>query len=308
VAIPPNRINPQTQQGKLAMGPKRNGAMPTPKYTYPDPLLSDLVQYAVTKGITMAGVEKNTYIHAPFTAKPFPYPSANFQRAVYLAPLFNNLMGKIASNSDWLLDTLSETIKEDGFTARLVDIYQHVLQEGVKQRCVLGIFRSDYMMHTLDNRSLLQVEFNTIAASFGTLSTGIADLHRFFYPNTGVPQNAAMTEIAGGIAAAHNEYLNQHGSDKVSNPIVIMVVQPNERNFADQRGIHFELWQNHRIRCIRASLKELSRYSFLSDDGVLIYKPLGGTALKDLTDVVRARIPFLVLSIITFSFFIHSCW
>ena len=48
---------------------------------------------------------------------------------------------------------------------------------------ILGILRSDYMLHEVDDdsRDILQVEINTIASSFGSLSTKISDMHRFFY-------------------------------------------------------------------------------------------------------------------------------
>lgn len=48
----------------------------------------------------------------------------------------------------------------------------------------LGIFRSDYMVHNgpteQDSKlSIKQVEFNTIASSFGGLAAKVSDLHRF---------------------------------------------------------------------------------------------------------------------------------
>ena len=48
----------------------------------------------------------------------------------------------------------------------------------------LGIFRSDYMIHKdpskLDaNPEIKQVEFNTIASSFGGLSTKVSALHKY---------------------------------------------------------------------------------------------------------------------------------
>ncbi len=48
------------------------------------------------------------------------------------------------------------------------------------QPIMLGIHRSDYMMHDvgLPTESILQVEFNTISASFGCLSARVAELHR----------------------------------------------------------------------------------------------------------------------------------
>jgi hypothetical protein len=48
------------------------------------------------------------------------------------------------------------------------------------QTIQLGIFRSDYMLHvpTDADASLRQVEFNTIASSFGPLSERTAAMHR----------------------------------------------------------------------------------------------------------------------------------
>ena len=55
-------------------------------------------------------------------------------------------------------------------------IYQAILTaETTPQKCVLGLHRSDYMQHEVagDTRVLLQVELNTIASSFGSLSAKV---------------------------------------------------------------------------------------------------------------------------------------
>ena len=49
------------------------------------------------------------------------------------------------------------------------------------QKLSLGLFRSDYMVHQGDPDTvptIKQVEFNTIASSFGGLSSRTSDLHR----------------------------------------------------------------------------------------------------------------------------------
>jgi hypothetical protein len=45
----------------------------------------------------------------------------------------------------------------------------------------LGLFRSDYLLHTGegDGLGLKQVEFNTISSSFGSLSDKVAAMHRW---------------------------------------------------------------------------------------------------------------------------------
>lgn len=50
----------------------------------------------------------------------------------------------------------------------------------------LGIFRSDYMVHQdnlggLSRSQLRQIEFNTIASSFGGLSARVSQLHKSVY-------------------------------------------------------------------------------------------------------------------------------
>jgi hypothetical protein len=50
-----------------------------------------------------------------------------------------------------------------------------------KQHLSLGLFRSDYMVHQGDPDAtplIKQVEFNTIASSFGGLSSQTSNLHK----------------------------------------------------------------------------------------------------------------------------------
>jgi glutathione synthase len=56
-----------------------------------------------------------------------------------------------------------------------MSIYQESIQKGVSQTISLGLHRSDYMLHNIegDRRTLMQVELNTIAASFGSLSSKV---------------------------------------------------------------------------------------------------------------------------------------
>jgi glutathione synthase len=177
--------------------------------------------------------------HAPFTVGAFPFPRSQFEKAVHIAPLFNVMVEKVSRNPQWLIDTLRPTACTDDFVRRLLDLYEIVLREGVKQTISLGLIRSDYMVHKKpgDSRSLLQVEINTIASSFGSLSTKIAEMHRTFAAMEGdysraPPENNAVTGLAEGIAAGHKAFIAQ---TRIDNCSCIMVVQPNERNFCDQR-------------------------------------------------------------------------
>jgi hypothetical protein len=81
-----------------------------------------------------------------------------------------------------------------------------------------------------------QVELNTIASSFGCLSTLTSGLHRYILQRSSrseadlnrLPANDATGELADAIGAAVREF-------GVEGAAVLFVVQPNERNSYDQQ-------------------------------------------------------------------------
>ncbi|XP_051517777.1 glutathione synthetase-like isoform X3 [Myxocyprinus asiaticus] len=118
--------------------------------------------------------------YAPFTLFPSPVPSALFHQALAVQTYFNRLVDQVSQNPTFLEETLASTIKVDDFTARLFSIYRQVRQECQSQSIVLGLNRSDYMLdqNPEGGTSLKQIEINTIAASFGGLSSRTPDVHR----------------------------------------------------------------------------------------------------------------------------------
>lgn len=120
----------------------------------------------------------------------------------------------------------------------------------------LGLFRSDYMVHEDKSSSppthqAKQVEFNTIASSFGGLSVYASKLHNFLakteYPLLEqslapevleLPENNAIEGLAGGLEAAYHAYGDSElGHDKC----VIFLVQGGERNVFDQRHLEYQI-------------------------------------------------------------------
>lgn len=76
----------------------------------------------------------------------------------------------------------------DEFTRNLWAIHTKVKAEGYTQDLSLGLFRSDYMVHQDTTTSpptsqVKQVEFNTIATSFGGLSYNTSNLHKYAASN-----------------------------------------------------------------------------------------------------------------------------
>lgn len=156
----------------------------------------------------------------------------------------------------------------DNFITNLYDIYQKVQNEGLAQKITFGIHRSDYMIHNKNNeQTLQQVEFNTIASSFSSLSYLTSELHRYLakrqiYPESckidekNIPFNNSFLSIANGIAKAHELY-------GVKDAVVVMIVQPNERNAFDQRWIEYNLFEKHGVKLIRKTLAEIQQEATL---------------------------------------------
>ena len=214
--------------------------------------------------------------HAPFALLPFHFPESAFLRATLLSRPFNKLMDRVSRDVDWLVDVLGATGKADPFTSKLLGILVESRAVEPMQRISLGVLRSDYMVHSVegDERNLLQVEINTIASSFGCISTKMTRMMKTvedarIYTSREIPDNSAMSGIADGIATAHKAWIMQQLVSAHSHRpiIVIMVVQPGETNFCDQRLLHFALKETHDIVCQRATLREIYQHGHVDGSG-----------------------------------------
>ncbi len=150
----------------------------------------------------------------------------------------------------------------------------------------LGLFRSDYMVHVdlLGPQPLVkQVEFNTIASSFGGLSSQVSSLHKHLlsvgaYPESlsdilsseSLPPSTSVPGLARGMAKAHEAY------GKSSNGLqlcVIFLVQDLERNVFDQRHLEYALNESHGVRTFRLPFGTVLQDTKVDTDRKLIYTP-----------------------------------
>lgn len=205
--------------------------------------------------------------YAPFTLFPSPVPRAVFLQALAVQTHYNTLVDRISRDSQFLQEALASTIAVDDFTARLFRIHQQILKEGRSQSIVLGINRSDFMLDQKEGQaaSLKQIEINTIAASFGGLSSRTPDLHRLVLKAAGrmeesqrILDNNPPAGLARGIAKAWELY----GSERA---VVMFLVEERQRNILDQRYIENELWKRN-IRSIRRRFGEVSKTGTLDDN------------------------------------------
>ncbi|GAA5959576.1 hypothetical protein JCM8115_003757 [Rhodotorula mucilaginosa] len=224
-------------------------------------------------------------IHAPYALYPSAFPRKLFQQAIDLQAAYNRLYADVTVDDAFLDQVIGGAVsKVDEFQGRLYDIWKQVKKEGIRQPLALGLFRSDYLVHApadlpSSEHTIKQVEFNTISASFASLSTRVGELHRYLeasgtYPahpqlsHAALPENGALAGLASGLAAAHKAY----GNDKA---VVMMITQDNERNAFDQWPLAHELLRTHGVRLVRVPFSELRTTLTLSPapDHNLLYQP-----------------------------------
>ncbi|KAI8081159.1 glutathione synthetase [Thamnidium elegans] len=187
----------------------------------------------------------------------------------------------MSEDHDLISETMETLSQLDDFMNELYQIYLKVKEQGVAQTASLGIHRNDYLLHAKNGTDaktakIQQVEFNTIAASFGSLSTRTSQLHRYLLSSVKgyaggqiemnqLPQNKAIESIANGLATAWKHYGNPDAR-------VVMIIQPGERNAFDQRWIEYELLESHGISLMRFSLEDIYTRATLrpKDKGLII--------------------------------------
>jgi len=204
-------------------------------------------------------IKRSTMIHCPFSLFPAQIPKSSYEAMVSVAPLFNRLADRISRDTKFINDTLVDAATNDEFTKKLLKIFNTVHADGGPvQPIYLGLIRSDYMIQEATGQPL-QVELNTIASSFGGLSTKVAELHKYVasrylskhFNLENFPANDVIGNLANSLATASKLL-------KYKNPCVLIVVQPTETNVSDQRLVEYELWNTHGIPMIRRTLAEIN--------------------------------------------------
>ena len=252
---------------------------------------------------------KLSWSHAPVTLSPYAYPREGFEYAQRIQPLINTLIDNIARDREFLVSVLESVAASDPFVQRLLDLYREVPEAVVRSGIALGIHRSDYMLNNAAPSSSssssssstqvpLQIEINTIASSFGCLSSKVGDLHRHLLsrhfgspdleavlratelpemPEGGpgcaeglMPYNPTIRMLATSLALSH--FLS---GDRSS--VIVFVVQPNERNQADQRLLEAELWSTHGLKVEFLTLEQVDARCSLGAGGSLLLAPATAT-------------------------------
>ncbi|KAF9478219.1 glutathione synthase [Pholiota conissans] len=228
-------------------------------------------------------------IHAPISLFPSPVPRALFDNGRRLQRIYNVLYARIAMDDEFLDEVMGAEKgvgKVDKFIGELWRGWKRLRDEGLPQPLHLGLFRSDYLLHSLPDKplSIKQVEFNTISVSFGCLSQKVAELHRYLLSQTkyyysspylspsNFPSNETTPGLASGLAEAHKAYGDERSQ-------ILFVVQPGERNVFDQRPLEYELLERYGIHSIRNTFEELGNIAHVdpSTSALIITRSLDGS-------------------------------
>uniref|UniRef100_A0A3Q0KUJ8 Glutathione synthetase n=2 Tax=Schistosoma mansoni TaxID=6183 RepID=A0A3Q0KUJ8_SCHMA len=166
-------------------------------------------EFAVSNGILKVADGNPSIL--PCTLLPSPLPEVLLCRAQSIQCDFNLLYHRVAMDHEFLGDVLKPVLSVDPYLRSLWDIYSRIRTKEITQDIVLGLNRSDYMLHVQENlcdtkrtsianrlqstvvaaRSdietqdeawdgllIRQVEFNMIACSFCGLAQRIVPQHR----------------------------------------------------------------------------------------------------------------------------------
>lgn len=248
----------------------------------------------------MQGAEDQVEHVMSLTLQPYPYPQALFQRGQELQGHFQDLYAQVtfSKHREWLEHIIEQIARTDDFNARLLGIWRSARACEHRASTTLGFFRSDYMLHqptdrlesedhsgspSFKNLQLKQVEFNTISASLACISEKMVEMHKFdflfmyalwmfahlhlnreLHPELrdSIPANGSQKSLLKGLASAWAHYA-------APSAIVLMMVQPNERNIHDQYPIVDGLLKEHGVICERMTMLEIESKGRIDQDGRL---------------------------------------
>ncbi|TKA35229.1 hypothetical protein B0A54_12504 [Friedmanniomyces endolithicus] len=232
-------------------------------------LLTSLKDWSIAHGLAVRPT--TTYVSAeidpsgalattaPVTLFPSLFPRVCFEQAKSVAQDYNELYSAIASDEEWLKQTVEELVDIDDFIAQL------------------------WKVHLASRPCVKQVEFNTIASSFGGLSTQVSALHKYLftvgaYPeaplsvisDAALPESTSVPGLAMGMAKAHEAY--GPSKDGLATCVLFLVQDP-ERNVFDQRHVEYVLNKNYGVKTFRLPFGKVLNDTKLDADRKLVYSP-----------------------------------
>ncbi len=212
--------------------------------------LRNIIDRAHYFGLLQKNLE-GQLVHAPFSLTPYQLPSSLISQLQIHTQWSSLLFWKVAQNSDFLREILEPTAKVDEFVRFLLSL----IPKEKRQDQQLLINRNDFLFERKENGELqpLQVEFNTISASFAHLSGRVTALHQQLQQENILKAAPLPHDAIAGFASGIKETIENLGWQDAA---LLMLVQPKERNWFDQMGLFAALSQRG-VRVVRATLAEV---------------------------------------------------
>eukprot|EP00518_Triparma_eleuthera_P003743 CAMPEP_0182453282 /NCGR_PEP_ID=MMETSP1319-20130603/410_1 /TAXON_ID=172717 /ORGANISM="Bolidomonas pacifica, Strain RCC208" /LENGTH=424 /DNA_ID=CAMNT_0024651197 /DNA_START=44 /DNA_END=1315 /DNA_ORIENTATION=+ len=240
-----------------------------------DSALSILLETAPISGLLVAPTP-GKFSPAPITLHPSPVKSSHFLTATKYSTTYNALQHSARSSyTTWLRPHLESAARADpNFTGRLLALADGVSKmPAVMALPVLSVIRVDYMSNSSERCPKL-VEYNTIASSFGCLSTSLAELHGL------VGAEPAANSATEKIASCLRSQIKDEGG------VAVMVVLEGEANSFDQ-GMLIKRVLEMGGGMVRRSLAEIDEHAERGEDGYLYLSLESGERKR--VDVVYYR-------------------
>uniref|UniRef100_A0A183BZ73 Glutathione synthetase n=1 Tax=Globodera pallida TaxID=36090 RepID=A0A183BZ73_GLOPA len=202
----------------------------------------------------------------PFTLFPTPFPKNLFEEAKQVQKAYLLLYFRISNDFDFLIENFEEVAKTNTNVKNYLDILKTVHTEGIKQKNVLLLGRSDYMCHeVIDDETndghryeLKQIEFNTGQLGGIHVSRHMTQLHRRTLLKAGLEASKEQVpDNPGDIAVAEALYMawSAFGDPEA---IFLFAASTTSRNRFGQRLIEYLLEEKSKgkMKVIRISLPD----------------------------------------------------
>ncbi len=200
--------------------------------------------------------------HAPFALSPYPLPQTLLQTFPLVTQLSSLLIWRVANAHDFLREVLEPVAVSDEFVRFLLGL----LPSEVRQQHQLLFNRNDFLIERGANEiRALQVELNTISASFAHLSERTTLLHQQLFREEFIAVHPLTQRAGQAFAVSLRETAAAMGR---LDDVVLMLVQPRERNWFDQMGLQAHV-EAEGLRVQRVSLEQLHREGALRDGNLM---------------------------------------
>lgn len=240
-------------------------------------LVENAIELAQLHGI-LKYLPDGQLTHAPFSLSPYYITKSDLAEMTELTAAFSELMISVSQNWDFLEHHLGPISANDPFLQMLLNCRTSEIMQSRQ----LLVQRNDFFI-TNDEQSpdkqncspeyetnaaslLRQVELNTVSVSFPFLATKLTQLHHYLYEQNclkQVIQNNPLDAVVDAFAKAVRDY-------DIADSVMLIVIQPKEKNIFDQLGLEQLMWEKHKISTIRKILSEIYRDGKLREGHLVV--------------------------------------